>query len=306
MHWILNVSEDFSLSGIINISQWLLLPPYAVGPSAEYLLRVEQLTSGHTVLLKLWQNPAGLVLQASERLNGLETEELSRKARRMLRLDDNLARFLRKAHKTPALHAAVKHGGIFLRGATLFEDFIKALVLASSPEDWGRQRITWLVDRLGAPLPSNPTHHAFPTPQQLLWGKHLLREMLPLNVSECICDAAEIFYTKANQLEGLTRSDLPLMVVDQVVRHLLGLEDYAHSLFMLALGRYDYIPTDSHTCQRLERAWEHPAPITPEAVIEAFSPWKPWGGLAYWLWDWQVEAVPVPWQGELVNGNFAN
>ena len=56
---------------------------------------------------------------------------------------------------------------------------------------------------------------------------------------------------------------------------------------MLALGRYDYIPTD-HRAQERVRQHITDRAISPAALQTMFEPWQPWGGLAFWLWDWSA------------------
>jgi len=294
MHWTLTVPESFSLPQIIrrslNCERFKLLqPPFSVSRTKEHLHRVERLESGNTVYLTLSQTPAGLILHTDERLSGKDTEEISHKTRRMLRLGENLQPFLDIARRTPGLEKMLHHGAHILRGTTFFEDVVKSIILTREEKARQGQRITWIVDRFGDPLPSNPTRHAFPTPQQLLWGNDVLREVFPLEIARILIEAAERFCGEADRMETLSNEERPTPALAAEVAKLLQLDPEALGLVMLNLGRYDYIPPTS--CMQ-----RHIRPITkvdrdPHAM---FEPLQPWGGLACWLWDWSgTESVEV-------------
>ena len=287
MHWILSSPNNFSLTRIIRRSQDFLLPPFGVNQAQEQLERIERLSSEHTVALMISQVPAGLHLEVHQHLTGAETEEISRKTWRMLRLGENFTPFLLRAREDPLLRRCVRQGVRFLRGATFFEDLVKALILTHSPQDWGAQRIAWLVDRLGDSLPSNPTRHAFPTPQQFLWNQTLSNEILGRTLGQTLHAMAERFRSHGDKFEALIQRPLPLKTVETCLARLPGLDNGTLSLAMLALGRYDYLPTALHTPQaRNPGGSRGTASAGSEEILARLRPWQPWGGLVYWLWDW--------------------
>lgn len=296
MHWTLTVPESFSLSQIIRRSlncepfklfQFRLLqPPFSVNRTKERLNRVERLQSGRTVYLTLSQTPAGLILQTDERLIGKDTEEISHKIRRMLRLGEDLQPFLDIARRTPGLETTLQTGAHILRGATFFEDVIKAIILTQEEKERQGQCITWIVDRFGDPLPSNPTRHAFPIPQQILWGNEVLGEVFPPGITAQLTWVAERFHTEADRLEALLlpeKSSADALAAE--LAKFLDLEPETLGLVMLSLGRYDYIPA-ALCMPRHTRACDKGHWRTPRDAHAIFEPLQPWGGLACWLWDW--------------------
>lgn len=296
MHWTLTVPDSFSLPQIIRrslsceqskLEQFrLLLPPFSVSRTKERLNRVERLHSGHTVYLTLSQTSAGLIiLQTDERLRGKDTEELSHKTRRMLRLGEDLQPFLDIARHTPGLERTLHNGAHILRGATFFEDVIKAIVLTHEEKAQQGQRIAWIVDRFGDPLPSNPTRHAFPTPQQILQGADVAREVFAPDIARKLIRVAEKFSSKPKRIESLTQGEGPTDALAARLAKLLNLEPETLGLVMLSLGRYDYIPATLRMQRqpRLSNKGRRGAPHDAQAM---FEPLQPWGGLACWLWDW--------------------
>jgi 3-methyladenine DNA glycosylase/8-oxoguanine DNA glycosylase len=286
MHWTLTVPDSFSLPQIIrrsfNCEQFKLLPPFSVNRTKERLNRVERLQSGNTVYLTLSQTPAGLIVHTEERK---DTEEISHKTRRMLRLGENLQPFLDIARRTPGLETILHNGAHILRGTTFFEDVIKAVILTQEEKAQQGRHITWLVDRLGDPLPSNPTRHAFPTPQQILWGGDIVREVFSHDIARKLIRVADRFSTETERIEVLVQGERPADALAAELAKLLNLGPETLGLVMLSLGRYDYIPA-TLCIQRYTRSSNHGRRGTPRDTHTMFEPLQPWGGLACWLWDW--------------------
>jgi len=306
MHWILSSPNNFSLTRTIRRSQDFLLPPFGVNQTQGQLERVERLASKHTVALTISQVPAGLQLEVHQQLTGDETEEISHKTWRMLRLGENFTPFLLRAREDPLLRQRVQQGARFLRGATFFEDLVKALIVTHSPQH-GEAQIAWLVDRLGDSLPSNPTRHAFPTPQQFLWNQLLLNEILGRALGQTLHTMVERFQAHGDKFETLIHPRLPLKTVETCLTRLLGLDNGTLALAMLALGRYDYLPTALHAPQARNLA-DTPgaAKAGSEEILARLRPWQPWGGLVYWLWDWTAHLAQVAREGESNVGGTTN
>ncbi len=278
MHWILSVSETFSLKNVLLSSRWLLLPPFSANAALERLYRVERLETGHTVALTFSETPAGLIIHSNQRLVGKETEEISHKTWRMLRLSENLQPFHEQAQRHNALIPLAQTGARLLRGANFFEDVIKGLLLTWKTEAWGAEQIHWLVDRFGDPLPTNPTRHAFPTPEQFLWNEHLLREMPAPALALQLIKVAESFLLQAETIQRAIQPELPTGEVVATLQNLLALDARALGFVMFSLGRYDHIP-DSDGAATDDRT-----ALPPIADIrESFPDWSRWGGLICWL-----------------------
>lgn len=307
MHWILTVSESFSLDKVLARSERLLCPPFSVGAKEATLYRVERLTTGHTVELSISQTSTGLVIRTEARLDGKETEEISQKVWRMLRIGENLQAFLDKARTMPQLGAARREGALQLRGATMFEDIVKAAVLIFNSDKNYVQPISWLVDRFGDPLPSNPTLHAFPTPRQLAGEMDLQEKILGTPLARRIHKVATLFQIQKIKGEGWFAPHLTLANFETNLKQMLELNDEDIGRAMLYLGRYDYIPVDYHAQQRVGLYLGEQAQATPEKVRALFQNWQPWGGLAYWLWDWSTNgSATMPAESEESYGALEN
>ncbi len=287
MHWLLSVPETFSLHEVIQRSGWLLRPPFHIRAMGVRLYRIESLETSQTVGVTLYQVPAGLVLETESHLSGQEIEELSEKSWRMLRLEENFQPFLRLAKRTPALESVKRLGARLLRGTSLFEDVLTAASVSWKPNGLPDfDPVGGLVDRLGRPYPRNPTLHAFPSPEQVLKGAHLLQETLEPWVAQRIQQIADTFETRSNELETLTDHTLPSSELALRLQQMLSLDKPSVGLLMLSLGRYDYIPIDPAALQRMHRGEEVTTENNVQEILRILTPWQPWGGLAGWLYDW--------------------
>jgi len=290
MRWVLSVSESFSLARVIHRSQRFLCPPFRASGRDGALHRVERLSLGQTVDLTVTQNSTGVLLQADTHLSGKKAEELSQKAWRMLRIGENLDPFMEMARRTPELASVVELGGQLLRGTTVFEDIVKAIFLVHRRAGDYLQSISWIVDQYGDPLPSNPTLHAFPTYDQLLVEPPLLT-MAGETAAQQLKQVITVFQAQSKEITAFVESRPELGLLETTFRDLFGLDSEVIGQVMLYLGRYDYIPVDLCARQRVGRYLKPDEAAPPEAVRALFAPWQPWGGLAYWFWDWSLPVV---------------
>ena len=287
MHWLLSVPDTFSLREVIRRSGWLLYPPFHVQSLGDRLLRVERLGGKSTVGLTLYQAPAGLVVQAEPHLSGAEVEEASQKVWHMLRLDENIQPFLRAARYHEALKSVKRAGARLLRGVDLFEHVtVSTLVTWDSHGMPQFERVAGLINRLGFSLPRNPTLHSFPTPERILTRAQSLNDVFSPDIVTRLTRIAQTFTTQFARIDLLVRQPIDADELAVRLAEELLLDEPGAGLLMLYLGRYDYIPTDSIAQRRVGTFWRECTPVPKQEITAFFDHWHPWGGLAYWLWDW--------------------
>ncbi|MGC9520560.1 MAG: hypothetical protein ACP5HG_01600 [Anaerolineae bacterium] len=315
MHWLLSISDDFSLREVIRRSGWLLHPPFHVPSLTGRLTRVELLDGENAVELVVSQAPAGLVVQTTARLSGQEIQDASQRVWRMLRLDENFRPFLRLARRSEALAPSVRSDARLLRGTTLFEDVLTAALATWHAGPGGRgagtqllgalrpgfELVVAMVDRLGTPLPANPTLHTFPGPERILAHSEVLPSIFPADLAEQALRIARLL-AEGTELTELVRRPVSATKLAQDLRELTGIAPPNLGLLMLNLSRYDYVPTDWIAREQLRRyrdslgSGEHD--VTGQDILRFFDRWQPWGGLAYWLWDWSKVSNSVVLKAE--------
>lgn len=297
MHWTLTTPADFSLANMLKRSWPFLLRPFEKTGHPERLHRVERLSTGTIVALTIAHAPGGLTLAVSERLSGPETEELSQKMWRALRLGEDLSAFLiLQRELTPEIN--ISDAPRFLRSSSLFEDLVKAFIIIQSPPGWYDYRISWLVDRIGDPLPRNPTLHAFPTPAQLLWEQLLLKGMFGPELARNLLQLAELFQSEGESLESLPQSPLPEHALNTLFDHLPDLDQATLDLIMLLTGHYEHVPTTLNAYRRLFGKFQTDA-LLQSPLETLLRPWHPWETLAYWLGS----GLPKPVKGVTAHAN---
>ncbi|MCD6284376.1 MAG: hypothetical protein J7M39_00500 [Anaerolineae bacterium] len=295
MHWLLSVPDTFSLRQVVRRSGWLLYPPFHVQTLGDRLLRVEQLGEKTTVGLTVCQAPAGLVVHTEPHLSAAEVEEASRKVWHMLRLDENLEPFLRAARRHRALRAVKRTGARLIRGVDLFEHVTVATLATWDPHGMPQfGRVAGLINRLGFPLQRNPTFHSFPTPERLLVGAESLHDIFAPHIVVRLTSIARAFATQPARIDLLVRQPLDANKLARRLADELLLDALGTGLLMLYLGRYDYIPTDSVAQRRVGEHLLGGAPASQQEIVAFFDRWDPWGGLAYWLWDWSQVPATIP------------
>ena len=294
MHWILSTTDRFSLRQTIRQSSWMLHAPFRATHTGDQLLRIERITSQKTVAVVIAQNNQNLVIHTSSNLSGPEIEELTKRARRMLRLGDDFKPFYNLIEDIPLRPDDYFINPMLLRGTTLFEDVIRATSLDWYPEGYvDANRYTWLVDHFGDPLPSNPTLHAFPSPGQILRDQQIVTTTLTPDLSNTIIHLANMFDSHINTITTILEKNIPSRELASKLKDLLLLDETSISQVMLSLGRYDYIPTGPIARERWHRYWIQDTKSPPIDIVEHFANWQPWGGLAYWLWDWTPVTAPT-------------
>ena len=79
MRLTLSACPPFSLRAVIESHGWVRLPPFSADSRSGALVRVERLETGRVVELQIKESQGGVVVEARDRLNGAEREEIGRK-----------------------------------------------------------------------------------------------------------------------------------------------------------------------------------------------------------------------------------
>jgi N-glycosylase/DNA lyase len=144
-----------------------------------------------------------------------------------------------------------------------------------------------LVAEYGAPLPTDPSRHAFPTAGQLAATEERDLRRLGLGYrSAFVIQLARRVTEGTLDLEGLRQNKLTTEEVRQRLLGIKGVGEYAAASLLMLLERYDHLPVDSWARKLVSEEWHEGRPIGRQEVQEAFESWGFWKGLVYWFWDW--------------------
>ena len=168
----LAVDPPFSLWTAALLHGWHALAPFRWLPDLETLERVDRLPSGavYTVRLRpasdLADGRRGIDLEAQPTPSAADARELMARARRMLRLDEDLTDFHARCRRSRTLRPVAEVGaGRLLRSPDLWEDVVKGI--CTTNVTWERtKRMVAALTTLG-PAPDGASG-AFPTPTEVL------------------------------------------------------------------------------------------------------------------------------------------
>ncbi|MBN1179522.1 MAG: hypothetical protein JXD18_09935 [Anaerolineae bacterium] len=286
MHLTLSACLPFSLRAVIDSHGWSQLAPFAVEAHNETLTRIECLSTGRVVELCIHETTGGASVEAKGRFTGAEREEVGYKVWWMLGLGQDFSPFYRRIRNAPKLaHVEPKAMGRLLRSPSVFEDAVKTILTTNTTWQGTIRMVEAIVAAHGTPLPTDPSRHAFPTPQQLAATHEAELRGLGLGYrAPYVLELAQHTAGGSVDLEAL--KELPDSEVRQRLRALKGIGEYAATSLMVLLGHYDHIPTDSWATKLVSQEWYGGEPVGREEVERAFAPWGEWKALVYWFWDW--------------------
>jgi 3-methyladenine DNA glycosylase/8-oxoguanine DNA glycosylase len=278
------------LRAVIESHGWERLPPFSADPGSGALLRVERLETGRVVELRITESQGGVVVEARDRLNGEEREEVGRKVWWMLGLGQDLAPFYELARDEPKLgHAEKKKLGRLLRSPTIFEDMVKIILTTNTAWSGTIRMVEGLLARYGDTLPTDPSRTAFPTPAQIAASSE--EELRQVGLGYRAPYVFEFSRATAGgelDLEAFKQNRVPTEQMHSQLLDLKGVGEYAAASLLMLLGRYDYLPVDSWARKLVSNEWYDGEPVSRKQVEAAFEQWGPWKGLAYWFWDWSL------------------
>ena len=281
----LAVPPDFSFSETLNAHGWRRLLPFVWDEDAQSLEHVGELDSGEVIRLRLHDAEGTIKVDGD---TGAHEGEITRRVRRMLQLDLPLDSFHAYCRSRPELgQIAECRRGRMLRSPTLFEDTIK--VIATVNTTWAQTiaMTARLVEHFGAALPSDPSRHAFPTPQRLaavsfdefaakarMGYRNAYVHSLAFSIAEGFLDLEGL------QDEGLAADDLRKRLLT-----LPGIGPYGAACLMLYLGKPEHVNADSWARMLLSK--ELNRPVTDKEVLAFFEHHGEWRGLVYNFYPWR-------------------
>jgi 3-methyladenine DNA glycosylase/8-oxoguanine DNA glycosylase len=301
----LSARPPFSLAAVVGSHGWVRLAPFGEDDRTGGLTYVGQLDSGRVVEMLIQEVVDSVSVEVDGPLSEAEQTEVAREVEWMLGLEQDFSAFYTLARQEPKLaHVEERAQGRVLRSPTLFEDTVKTILTTNTSWAGTIRMVKALVSQFGAPLPADPTRHAFPTPDQLATtDEETLRSAAGLGyrapyVLELARSVASgslglrpltSLRTSSGQaldLEGFKTADTPTPQLRKQLLAIKGVGEYAAANLLMLLGRYDFVPVDSWALKMVSHEWHGGEPVGRAEVEAAFDHWGEWKGLAYWFWDW--------------------
>jgi len=288
----LAVEPPFSLWTAALLHGWYALAPFRWLPECETLERVDRLPSGTVYTVRLWAAPdfedgrRGLELEACPTPSAADARELVTRARRMLRLDEDLSDFHARCRRSLALRPVAEAGaGRLLRSPDLWEDVMKGI--CTTNVTWERtKRMVAALTTLG-PKPHGTSARAFPTASEVLaaGSDFLLNEAGAGYRAKSMLKLAEGVADGTIDLSGPEHPDATSAERLAALEALPGIGPVTAGYLAMLLGSYDTLTLDSNTRAFAVRTFGEAA-ADPERLARHYTRFGRWRALAFWCQRW--------------------
>lgn len=290
-HLMLPLPPHYRWEAMIDAHGWPQLAPFSWDAERQALGRVEQLRDGQVVALRIRpsENALWVDIDGPELGTG-ELDEVEQAVRWMVELDVDFTEWYAFcAEHVQLRHIPARGLGPMLRGATVWEDYVKTVCTTNTTWAQTKAMVARLVAAYGAPFaPDGP--HAFPTP-----------EMIAAASPDAFAAAiragyrAPYLYATATEIaagrldlehwKDVAR-ELETAALMAELRKLRGIGPYAAAHMALLLGSYGYVPADSWARDLVRRHLANGEPVTDHDVHAQFAQYGRWRALAFRCWDW--------------------
>lgn len=293
-----SVKKPFGLFPTVICHGWYQTRPFRWIHDRRTLQRAETLNDGRIVLVEMTEDASTrkthrdvLVTTIGDgaRDHGV-ADEMARRARSMLHLDEHLDGFYALARQLPELKDARRAGaGRLMRASSLWEDVVKTILGTNVVWKQAVVMINRLAE-LGDPCPAEPSLRAWPSPDQVARkGERFLRDKVRAGYrSPYIIELAKRMKAGDIDLDQLD-AQASGMGLDELFKALTGIKGIgkssAHYLMNL-LGRYDHISVDSATIAYAKREWFRGKRPTEKQIRRRFAQFGKWQSLVYWFSRW--------------------
>ncbi len=247
-------------------------------------------TSGRVVRATLRERSGWLVVETREKIGKRAAADVGAAARRMFRLDDDLAPFYRGIAGDPRLAWAATGAGRILASPTVFEDVVKTICTTNCA--WsGTVRMTRALAELGGgAFPDAATIAGAPA----AWFRETARMGYR---GPYVAEIARAVHRGSLDLEALLptsgKSDVE---VEELLLDLPGVGPYAAAHVMMLLGRNRRLVLDSWTRPTYLRLAKKRR-ARDSSIERAFSAHGAYAGLAFWLFltrEWLEDGADAP------------
>jgi 3-methyladenine DNA glycosylase/8-oxoguanine DNA glycosylase len=214
----------------------------------------------------------------------------------VLRLDQDLSAFYRRAEADPDLAWAARGAGRMLRSPTVFEDVVKTVCTTNCTWSATVRMVNALVTHLGEPAlgGAGPLTNAFPTPRAMAAApESFYRDVVRAGYRGAYLIALARSVADGDlDLEGFattTPESLPDAELEAALLALPGVGPYATAHIMMTLGRHSRLVLDSWTRPKYTRLLGRARPVSDRQIEKRFRPYGEFAGLAFWLFvtrDW--------------------
>jgi N-glycosylase/DNA lyase len=289
---LLAVPPGFSFGRTVCSHGWFDLPPFAWDDAKAALTRTLALPeAGPATARVTMQRRDGVApglkvaLSAHQRLGRVDLERVARDIFHMLRLDEDLGDFHRRAGEVarPDLRwIAAAGSGRLLRSPTVFEDLVKMICTTNCTWALTKVMVTALVERLGEAAPGGA--RSFPSPAAMAGRPvRFYRDVVRAGYrSSSLRDLAQKVASGALNPEAWLDPARPTDDIRREILSVPGAGPYVADSMLRLVGRYDGLGIDSWCRRKFSQLYHGGRAVADRRIEKFYAPFGPWRGLAFW------------------------
>ena len=275
--------QNFNFKRTVISHGWYGLLPFSLDSEKWMLTRVIDLGVKPPVTIVMAGRKAHVRVTTSRSLNERETAKVTRDARHMLRLDDDLELFyLATGTDSEFGWIATQGAGRLLRSPTVFEDLVKMICTTNCSWALTVKMVTGLVENLGRE--SDDRRRSFPTPEAMaaMPLQFFVDEVRAGYRAPYLKELAERVASGELNVEEWLASPLSTVELTKQMKGVKGVGPYAAENLLKLLGRYDGLALDSWTRARFFKIRNSGRKANDKKIARYYSRFNQWRGLALW------------------------
>ena len=275
--------QNFNFKRTVISHGWYGLPPFSLDSEKWLLTRVIDLAPKPPVTIVMAGRKGHVRVTTSRSLNERETAKVTRDARHMLRLDDDLEQFyLATGADAEFGWIATQGAGRLLRSPTVYEDLVKMICTTNCSWALTVKMVTGLVENLGRE--SDDQRRSFPTPEAMaaMPLRFFVDEVRAGYRASYLKELAERVASGELNVEEWLTSPLSTAELTKQMKGVKGVGPYAAENLLKLLGRYDGLALDSWTRARFYKIRNSGRKANDKKIARYYSRFNEWRGLALW------------------------
>lgn len=283
----ISTPPGFDLDLVVRSHGWYTLAPFRWDSEARHLSTALRAAAGceGAVAMTIRDAPSGgLLLDLAPDPGGRGREAARAAARAMLGLDQDLEPFHALCREDPELAWAARRGaGRLLRSPTIWEDLVKVLCTTNCSWHLTRTMVEGLVRGAG---PSGPGgRRAFPSPSDLAgrpedWYRETARAGYR---APYLVELVERVVQADLDPESWRDENACMREVEEAVRSIRGVGDYAAEQILRLLGRCEGLALDSWCRAAYAERYHGGRRVGDRTIERRYRSFGEWAGLALWV-----------------------
>jgi N-glycosylase/DNA lyase len=274
---------NFNFRRTILSHGWYGLLPFSLDSEKYELTRVIDLDPKPPVTIVMSGKKGHVRVIASRSLTKSDVTKVSRDARHILRLDDDLQPFYLSISEDPEFSwIGIQGAGRMLRSPTVFEDLVKMICTTNCSWALTVKMVTGLVENLGRE--SDDGRKSFPNADAMaaMPLKFFVDEVRAGYRAPYLKELAERVATGELNVEQWLTSPLSTPELIKELKGVKGVGNYAAENLLKLLGRYDGLALDSWTRAKFFQVRNKGRKANDKKIERYYARFNEWRGLALW------------------------